>query len=293
VTIYFIVRKWNKLERLCNKFINKYPQKAFYYIWLAKALRKQGKLKESIVCYKKMIAKQKDSHPYDYLDLIRALYEAEIYQEIPYYCRLILGKNYKGISNFARGCVKDQLYWYLAYSYYNLSQYNEAIPWLEKLLDYKRKEAHYLPLGYAYQMVGNYNKAIFYYEEAIKKRIVRRGQERDVYVKLGYCYSKIGEITKAIEIFKKILEIDKSDIDILIEMVLLYIKKGKFKEAEEYTNKIFQLEQEGKAYCMKALICMEKGEEEEADRYIKIALEKESDDKFINVVYKKIKEIKN
>lgn len=285
---YIVTKKWSRLEGFCKNFINKFLiEKSFYYWSLAKALQKQEKFTEAVSCYKKIIAISKRPHPYDYFDLVRALYEGKIYNEIPEYCIFLLKGNFGRLDSFARKCILEQIYWYLAYSYYNLNQLQEAIPWLKKLLNYKGKEDHYLPLAYCYQRTGNYKEAIYYYEKALNSGIKKEKKE-NIYKNLGVCYSEINEIDKAIKMYKA-LEL-KEDINVREEIASLYLKAEELEKAEEYIDKVIEVNPNKRAYCIKGMICLGKDKKEEAKKFIKMALEKDPEDEFLNELYDKIKD---
>lgn len=290
ISWYTITKNWNGLENFCKDFIKRLSiEKSFYYYSLAKALQKQKRFAESVNYYKKIVTISKKPHPYDYFDLIRALYESKIYHEIPKYCILLLKENFGILGNFAKECILEQIYWYLAYSYYNLNQFQEAIPWLEKLLNYRGKEDHYLPLAYSYQMAENYKQAIYYYERAIKGGIVKGDRVREVYLNLGICYEKINDIQNAIRYYKEVLKI-REDTQIIEEVAYLYLMADELEEADEWIDKVLKLNPNKRAYGIKGLVCLGKGNEEEAKKYIKAGLEIDPGDEFLNKLYDEIKD---
>jgi tetratricopeptide (TPR) repeat protein len=198
INVGIIFKKYDWVERICRKGIKvaSPKRKSIFHEYLGKIYYKQNELDRAIEEYKKAINLFPESLT-NRLTLIQLLFEKKRYEEVIKEALQVLYRKERGYLQRVKKIFMDTLYWYLAYSYYNLSQYKEAIPWFEKLLNYKGKEDHYLSLAYSYQMAENYEQAIYYYEKAIKEGTVKDGL-KEAYLNLGFCHEKLNDIQNAI-----------------------------------------------------------------------------------------------
>jgi len=106
-----------------------------------------------------------------------------------------------------RGKERSELAKIIGSSYFNLGQYDKAIPYLEAYEGKNGKWSNkdYYELGYAYYKAGNCDKAIDYFNKIIGSN---DALAQNAYYHLGKCYLQKGDKTQALNAFKKVAEMD-------------------------------------------------------------------------------------
>ncbi len=128
-------------------------------------------------------------------------------------------------------------------TYYNLSQYEEAIPYFERAKNARDEFGHtYTALATCYRSIGDYDRAKqvleFYLENIGDSDVIQRG--------LADHYRHLGEYELALS--EKALAIDPEDIATLNSQALIYLYKGDFKNAENVCWKLMELTEPGARY---------------------------------------------
>jgi len=122
----------------------------------------------------------------------------------------------------SRGKERSELAKIIGSSYFNLGQYDKAIPYLEA---YGGKNGRWTPkdyyeLGYAYYKAGDCEKAINYFNKIID---TDNALAQNAYYHLGKCYLETGNKTEALNAFKKVSEMNY-DLDMQKDAAYEYIK---------------------------------------------------------------------
>ncbi len=106
-----------------------------------------------------------------------------------------------------RGRDKSQLAKIIGSSYFNLKQYDKAIPYLELYRGNKGKKTNkdFYELGYAYYQAEKCDRAIDYFN-----KIIGSDNElaQNAYYHLAKCYLKKGDKTQALNAFKRVAEMN-------------------------------------------------------------------------------------
>ncbi len=107
----------------------------------------------------------------------------------------------------SRGKQKSELAKIIGSSYFNLGQYDKAIPYLKAYHGKKGKFSNkdYYELGYAYYKSGNCDEAINYFNKIIS---ANDALAQNAYYHLGKCYLKQNKKTQALNAFKRVAEMD-------------------------------------------------------------------------------------
>ncbi len=107
----------------------------------------------------------------------------------------------------SRGKEKSELAKIIGSSYFNLGQYDKAIPYLKAYKGKKGKWApkDYYELGFAYYKKGDCEKAIPYFNKIISGN---DALSQNAYYHLAKCYLKSGNKAEALNAFKKVSEMD-------------------------------------------------------------------------------------
>ncbi|MCT4509185.1 MAG: tetratricopeptide repeat protein [Tepidibacter sp.] len=126
---------------------------------------------------------------------------------------------------------------------YNLVLQGNPEEGLEKLLPLKEEYPDWWNLlffiGLAYRQLGDINEAIKYFE----KILMLNPTQIDSIVEIGLCYAATGNLEKSIEEFKKALEI-KEDPEVMCNLGMAYLETGNLDEAKFYIEKAFTLNPE-------------------------------------------------
>ena len=122
----------------------------------------------------------------------------------------------------SRGIDKSELSKIIGESYFNLKQYDKAIPYLE---DYNGKKGKwnntdYYQLGYAYYQQKDYEKAISQFNKIIGGN---DAVAQNAYYHLAECYLNTGKKNQALTAFKTASEMD-FDLKIQEDAYLNYAK---------------------------------------------------------------------
>ena len=107
-------------------------------------------------------------------------------------------------------------------SYFNLKQYDKAIPYLEAYRGKKGRKTNtdYYELGYAYYQAGRCDKAVDYFNKIIGEDTPLA---RNAYYHLAKCYLRNGDKAKALNALKKVSEMPFDD-SLQEEALYNYIK---------------------------------------------------------------------
>lgn len=196
---YLQDKKYKSAERLFEKLIDSktYGQQAKYYTGyiayrqndFAKAQKYFDMLEEDPAFNKNL--------PY---------YRADMYFKLGKFPQAI--EEGLKIYNKTRGKEHSELAKIIGESYFNLKEYDKAIPYL---LEYKGKgkrrgkwsNTDYYQLGYAYYKTGDYQKAIDYFNKIIDGN---DAVAQNAYYHLADSYLKTGQKFKALNAFKKVSE---------------------------------------------------------------------------------------
>jgi len=195
---YLKDKKYKSASRLFDKLLNSkvYGQQAKYYT--------------GYIAYQ-----QNDfAKAQKYFDMV--MEDANFNKKLPYYradMYFKLGKFEKAIEEAskiykrARGKERSELAKIIGESYFNLKQYDKAIPYLQA---YKGKKGRwsntdYYQLGYAYYKKGDYKKAIDHFNKIIEGN---DAIAQNAYYHLADSYLKTGQKLKALNAFKKVSEMD-------------------------------------------------------------------------------------
>ncbi|HFX18237.1 MAG TPA: tetratricopeptide repeat protein [Flavobacteriales bacterium] len=193
---YLKQNDYKKAARLFEKLLNsdKYGKQAKYYY--AYAAYKQDDFAKA----------QK------YFDMVAD--DANFSIKLPYYKADMLFKlqqfekaidEAKKIYDKARGNEKSQLAKIIGESYFNLEQYDKAIPYLKAYKGHKGRwnNIDYYQLGYAYYKTGDYDKAIDYFNKIINGN---DAVAQNAYYHLADAYLATNQKMKALNAFKKVSE---------------------------------------------------------------------------------------
>lgn len=169
--IYFLLlfHNYEKALAICNDYLKIMPDNFIFYEYIALIHKRSGQINEAIEAYRKAISLFPNVLA-DKLDLIELLYKAEKYDEVVNYTTEVLLKEQKGLQERLKSTFFDTLYWYLAFSYMALKNYEEAVRFFEnlRLTRYKKEINIYRSLGYCYQELDKIDKAIEAYQIALK-----------------------------------------------------------------------------------------------------------------------------
>ncbi len=193
---YLKQNEYKKAERLFEKLLNskRYGTQArYYYGYLAYKQDNFAKAKK----YFDMVANESDfgnKLPY---------YRADMYFKLQKFDKAI--EEASKIYNTAKRKEKSQLSKIIGESYFNLGQYNKAIPYLKAYKGVKGRwrNVDYYQLGYAYYKTGDYDKAIKNFNKIISGN---DAIAQNAYYHLADAYLATGQKMKALNAFKKVSE---------------------------------------------------------------------------------------
>jgi tol-pal system protein YbgF len=111
------------------------------------------------------------------------------------------------IYSKSRGKQKSELAKIIGSSYFNLGEYDKAIPYLKAYRGKKGKFSNkdYYELGYAYYKSGKCSEAINYFNKIIS---ANDALAQNAYYHLGKCYLSQNKKTQALNAFKRVAEMD-------------------------------------------------------------------------------------
>ncbi|MFN8354353.1 MAG: tetratricopeptide repeat protein [Spirosomataceae bacterium] len=127
----------------------------------------------------------------------------------------------------------------LGLTYYNKHDYPNAAIHLDKAYN----NAHALPdvdvwmLGDSYYQIGQYDKAMPYIEKALKER----PQEAQLYNFLGMVYMKKGQEGNAVTNFERAMTLNTSYVDPYTNMSFMYISTNQFAKAAAVLERALKL----------------------------------------------------
>jgi two-component system NarL family sensor kinase len=149
------------------------------------------------------------------------------------------------ISNDQKSEIAD-LYGTIAFCYYKLDNYTEAVNWFMKSLELRKELgkpeeiANTLNnIGLNHKKLGNYNTAIDYYMQTVRidEELGNRNNIVKTYNNIGMIYRQLGQYDQAIEFFEKSYRIKKELNDLagmsisLNNMGLVYSEWKKYDQA--------------------------------------------------------------
>ena len=197
---------------------------------------------------------------------------------------------FEAISKFEKEARDDRLYEcynYLGIIYYNLEEFDKAVFYHNKALEYlakvqnKRnyKEASLGNLGSVYQKLNNYEKAIEYFEKALDSRVIKN-ENTNFYARLidNIAYTKFlrGDTLGITEDFNKALKI-RDSLGVISGVVLskrhlseFYAVKKDTSLAVKYANEAFDLADQVKNYRdkLETLLLLSKVDAKKSKRYL-------------------------
>jgi tetratricopeptide (TPR) repeat protein len=193
---YLKQNDYKKAERLFEKLLKseKYGKQAkYYYGYIAYKQDNFAKAQK----YFDMVADESNfskKMPY---------YRADMYFKLHRFNKAI--EEASKIYDRARRKEKSQLAKIIGESYFNLEQYEKAIPYLQAYKGNKGKwnNTDYYQLGYAYYKIGEFEKAIENFNKIISGK---DAVAQNAYYHLADCYLAVGNKTKALNAFKKVSE---------------------------------------------------------------------------------------
>ncbi|AOY76452.1 tetratricopeptide repeat protein [Clostridium formicaceticum] len=95
-------------------------------------------------------------------------------------------------------------------------------------------------VGLGHRQLGNFHEAIQYF-----KRVLELNKDQlDAMVELGLCYGGLGELQKAIEYFHRAIEIGGEDSEILCNLAMMYMEIGDLQKAGESISASLRLNPE-------------------------------------------------
>ena len=193
---YLKQQEYKKAERLFEKLLEseRYGKQArYYYGYVAYKQDNFAKAKK----YFDMIADEGD------FDNKLPYYRADMFFKLQQFDKAI--EEALKIYDQAHLKEKSQLAKIIGESYFNLEQYDKAIPYLKAYRGVKGRwnNVDYYQLGYAYYKTGDYEKAIENFNRIIS------GDDavaQNAYYHLADSYLKTGKKMKALNAFKKVSE---------------------------------------------------------------------------------------
>jgi len=135
-------RRFSLAEIICKKDLEKFPNNSLGLNLLAITYRKQGKFLEAAQEFLKLLNKS-PNEPSNYRDAIYTLFKAEDYDTVIKYCKEFLNKNFTGSRHHLKPYFFDEIYWYLAFSYYYLNDYQKAKNNFEKIKHIRKWKREY------------------------------------------------------------------------------------------------------------------------------------------------------
>ncbi len=188
----------NKAKRLFKSALNNpdFGDQATYYLGYIAYLKNNPVEAQRYFSKLKTTETLKRNIPYYNADMYyrQGMFEKAVEEGLKVYDKL-------------RGKEKSQLAKIIGSSYFNLKQYDKAIPYLKAYRGKKGKWSNkdYYELGYAYYKAGQCDQAIDYFNKIIHSQTPLA---QNAYYHLAKCYLSKGEKAKALNAFKKVSEMD-------------------------------------------------------------------------------------
>jgi tetratricopeptide (TPR) repeat protein len=126
--------RFDQLEHFCKRKLQQRPSDYLANYYLARSLRKQGKLNEAVEVYRKILRLPGSKFFLDTFDFLWVLYEAGRYDEIIVAGEDALSKlnsGSLGMESALKDLYLDTVHRVLGGSYAKLGEYEKAIPHLE------------------------------------------------------------------------------------------------------------------------------------------------------------------
>ena len=118
----------------------------------------------------------------------------------------------------------------MALTYYNLDQYEEAIPYFERIKSAKGEFAlSYYDLATCYRAIGDYERA----KQVLEFYLENIGDSPTIHQGLANHYRYLGEYDVALSEIEKALAIDPDNFEVLREQAKIYLYKGELKRVED------------------------------------------------------------
>ncbi len=122
---------------------------------------------------------------------------------------------------------------------YKKGNYQRAISYLEKSLDYLPNYAEALNLlGATYRKMGDANKALDYYSKAV----AADPRQPEAYFNIGNIYAETGRYDEARSFYLRAIEVDPYSAKAYNNLANIYFSRGDFKTALSYYEKAGTLE---------------------------------------------------
>ncbi len=212
---YLKQNDYKKAARLFEKLLNskKYGEQArYYYGYTAYKQDNFAKAKK----YFDMVAQSNN------FNKLLPYYQADMYFKLQQFEKAIAQA--QKIYDKSSPDVQSQLAKIIGESYFNLGEYDNAIPYLKayKGRHGKWNNVDYYQLGYAYYKTGDYDKAIQQFNKIID------GQDalaQNAYYHLADAYLANGQKMKALNAFKKVSEMS-FDPEMQEDAAYNYVKLG-------------------------------------------------------------------
>ena len=214
---YFHVRSYEKALNTINKALELDSQKTSVYYLKAKILYTMERYPEA----------EKEIDTAVVLDM-------KNFDNYMLYARILSKRgDYKGAVEKIEAAEKidptDQdLLLMKGIVYKNLDDYRNALKYFNRVTDKSLKKEAYLEIGESYLQLGSRSKAMDYLKKAEKS-----GNRAAVKLLAGIYYDS-GDTNKAINYYKKVISLDKKDVESMSKLGYIYKEKGDLPTALRY-----------------------------------------------------------
>ncbi len=159
----------------------------------------------------------------------------------------------------------------LAHLHMSKSQFDEAIDYVEGVLDFFPEDREALEiLGFCEAMLGNYDSAL----ETLKSIIARYGPSSKVYVYFSLIYTRLGDSVRASRYFRSAGDLSSDMAETWHYMGRAYFEDGDFALAQECFEKALKIDPNmHRTWISLGVIFRRSGDRDGAERCYKKALE--------------------
>jgi tetratricopeptide (TPR) repeat protein len=224
--IYESQENWAEVAKCCQSLIGIKPDNPYFYLRLAKALNKQGKVYGAIAAYQEAIELNSEQPAYVYHQLGNLLLEEknelkvaiDIYENIDDLNPNFLASLY---TKFAKKLQEDD-------------DLDEAIVYYQKAIKLQPDFPN------RYRLLGDVFLQKQYFDEAVtcyKKAIKIKPDFPVVYQKIGDVYQQKGELDIAVQCYQKVLEFNPNATYIYRLIGNILTQQGRVGEAQGYYMK--------------------------------------------------------
>lgn len=222
---YYKQDQLDKAEAITKQIIEQTENKAELYSLLGTLYRVQGKIDEAIAVYNKSIS-LKPEELETYIKLISLYLQTEQFERAQ---QIIT----QAEEAFSKENPVD-LYYNLAVVYERWGFFDEAIKYIETLLNIKPE---YLPgyseLAHIYNIKRDYKKAVEVFTNA-RQRLGDKAESVEFYIREAHTYLEQYNYSEAIKPLKKAINKEPSNIVLYKEIITLYTLWEKYSEAMTY-----------------------------------------------------------